>query len=223
MKSNKLLLIFILIETFTLFCLGVLGDRLASLITIPTWLLLGFTALGIAMASIIAFLRQSPPENLSLGEAWQRLKPKKRRRIMFGPRYSERKELWLINLGLFGPLVLGILGAFIYPYFLKAGLITQWYWLLGGFVLLTLIPNVLLYRQSYSVEIWGDTFFGVGCMMVVLTALVFSGVGVGISIVYIIWPTIQAIVRDILWNCSTYSASRLDTLPHLLSYIPESN
>ncbi len=187
MRSRLFLLIITLLEVFTLFCLGVLGDRIANLIQIRTSLLLSLTAFAVALTTIISFLRQSPPDidsNLTFREVWQRLKPKKRRRPLFGPRYTDKQETALTALGLIGPFILGVIGAFLRIPFIEAGLSKLWFWLLAVFLLLALIPMLLLERRTYSLDTWSDSFLGIGCLSIFLTTLILSGVALGFIVIY---------------------------------------
>jgi hypothetical protein len=191
MKSNKLLLLLILTETFTLFCLGVLGNRVADLFNLPTPLLLGFCALGIAVTAIVTFIRQNPTTdssqatNLSWGEIWQRLKPRRPHKYMFKSDSEIRADNRLVAMTVIGALGFGVFGSFLRLPLIAANLSTYWYALLLVFALLNIIPTLLLlFRETSSID-WGDIVFGGGCLALFFGILVLVGVAIGSLAIYL--------------------------------------
>lgn len=160
MQHNKpFLFTIILLEAFILFCLSVLGDRLASLLQLPTPLLLVFAVLGIVAIALLTYLRQSEPPadsntnqsvtHLSLGEIWQRLKPHKRHKMLFGPRYSPKEEGIRYELSVGGAIMFGVLGSLLRYWFNQFGRSTLWYIMLGFFLLMATIPTMqVMLRNS---------------------------------------------------------------------------
>lgn len=190
MKPSRFFIIaIILLETFALFCLGALSDRVASQFTLPTPLLFFVSALAIIAVTLVSYLRYSQTSNdtskatsdnqLSFSEIWQRLKPRKRHKFLFpSPKERKRAERFTC-LALTGLLGLGVLGAILqnyYPQFIPSA---RWFVVFGLVVFLLLIFWTIKEQRS-----WADIFDSM-LGLVMLCYLVLVGFALGYLGIYL--------------------------------------
>lgn len=161
MRSNKLLLLFIFIETLTLFCLGVLGNQVATLLTIPTNILIACTVLGIVAVTTISFLKPtftdkpSSPIYPTPEHSGQNNSPQTQELASPQPQYSEKqiKRRWFFSIG--GALILGIVAMFLHRPLAQVGHSSKWFLMLLIFWITASSPILII--------AWRDTTAKHGC------------------------------------------------------------
>jgi hypothetical protein len=171
------LLIIILLETLVLFCLGVLGSRVASLVNLPTSLLLFLSAIGIILAAYIAYVRQSRTSEgekaiklpftfprFSLKAIWQRINPR-------NLNYTEDAETNITVVSFGTAFILGTIGTFFWepgpgsPYSLFA----------VSSIAITFIPLLVVIIKGSREDSWGELIFSLGGAIFLLSAAVSGG------------------------------------------------
>lgn len=192
MKSNKLLLIIILVETFTIFCLGVLSDQIAELFKLPPYLLLGFAALGLSLTAILSYFLHKPVDTehmaikgLSFRDVLTRLTHRKGDSKFFSPGYSKFTQNLLLLLGLGGAVVYGIVAAFLRIPFTNSERPNLWFLTIGGFLLLSYIPIFFINRQSYSPESVPEKLFLHTVLLIGLFLIIMMGLGLGLIAIFV--------------------------------------
>jgi len=186
MRSNKLWLILILVETFTLFCLGIVGNQIATLFQLPTYLLLIFAALGLSLTAILSYFARNPFETehmayqgLSFRDIFDRLRHRKGDSKFFADKYSKRTQSILVKMGFFGAFFYGIIAAFLRIPFTNSSHPNWWFYGLGILLFLAYIPVLLLDRQGYS----SDSFLSKLVLHIILLIILFfimmMGLGLG--------------------------------------------
>jgi hypothetical protein len=171
------LLIIILLDILVLFCLGVLGSRVANLVNIPTPLLLVLSVVGIILAAYIAYVRQSQSSEgeraiklpltfprFSLGAIWQRINPR-------NLNYSEDTETNITVVSFGTAFILGTIGTFFWdpgpssPYSLFA----------LSSIAITFIPLLVIIIKGSKKDSWGEVAFNLVGVVFLLAAAVSGG------------------------------------------------
>lgn len=158
MRPSKLfILLIILLETLTVFCLGILSNQISNLFTLPAPLLLILAGAGITGMTLIVYFRYShAPEKiddspihdrLTVGEVWRRLKPRKRHKYLFKPTKPRFHEDLIGPLLFMGLMVLGLATPFLWELFPQLKL--NWHRLYNyGLFCLIAIPILAIFSDE---------------------------------------------------------------------------
>jgi hypothetical protein len=194
---QKKLFILILLESLTLFCLSVLGDRVATLVSLPVPALLGLAALGIIITAILSYASQVPAEetHITLNDVWQRLRPRHRKKLIFGPRLPDAEEGRLAVTGFFLCVVLGIWNAFIRAYLVNKNLTEYWYIAIAVTILIASLPFIKIALHNTS----GDSFLWrigeVVLAMIGTFVMMLMWFGIGALLVFVVTSLFPALLE----------------------------
>src|ERR1044072_1744938 len=158
MRPSKLfIIVVILLETLTVFCLGILSNQISNLFTLPVPLLLLLAASGITGMTLITYFRYShasdkvdrPPttDKLTIGEIWRRLKPRKRHKYLFVPTRTRHIEDLISETFLVITIGVGLWLPFMWEFFPQLKL--TWHRLIiFGLICLLSIPIVAIFTPE---------------------------------------------------------------------------
>lgn len=187
MQNNGFWIILILVETFTLFCLGIIGNQIASLFQLPTYLLLIFAVFGLSLTVVISSQLRKPnndevkkENNLSLSRS--RTQKEKQLPIEGYQYYQDKQEhigLWNFNWA----FLWGFLASILRLPFYNFGISYLWYVLLGIFILLSYFPLFQLRKRFFKVGS-SSSLYEFILILTLITVIMSIGLILGFIMVY---------------------------------------
>jgi hypothetical protein len=181
MKTKRKLLLLIAVETLILVGLNIAANQVSSQVVLPKSLLIALVILGIPAAIWVGFLKRSDEaentskttflrNDLTISEIWQRLKPRKRHKLLFKPPPTLMQTFLGPSVIIFLPVISGIFVSLYRANF-------QQYLFLALFsatMILFLFTLLILWLASVT-NMDGENAFQLGCVLLFVLHLFWFG------------------------------------------------